>query len=125
MITLFQVIVLVLLLLSISFATPKLHPLLYIAIFSYFLLYFLTTIVFPFGLRIISLFDAIPEPFSKLLVGSAIILFISEVIAQQLKEAGYGSLSTISHFAIKISILTMWLQYTSTIIEFLSTLIKN
>ena len=49
MLTLIQLIVVFLILLLISFAVPKLQPLLYASIFFYFLFHLLTTIVFPFG----------------------------------------------------------------------------
>ena len=49
MFTLIQMIVVFLILLLISFAVPKLQPLLYTSIFFYFLFHLLTTVIFPFG----------------------------------------------------------------------------
>lgn len=125
MLTLIQVIVFVLLLLMLAFAVPKLHPLLYMFIFCYFLLHLLSTVVFPFGLEMIKVFDAIPEPFPKLMIGSAILFYTSELLAKQLEDSGYGSLAAMSHLAIKITILTLWLPQLLLIIDMLTVLIKK
>lgn len=125
MITLIQVIVFVLLLLMLAFAVPKLHPLLYLFIFCFFLLYLIRTVVFPFGLEMIKVFDAIPEPFPKLMIGSAILYYISELLAKHLDDSGYGSLAAMSHLAIKITILTVWLPQILQIIDLLTVLIKK
>jgi len=123
MITLFQVFVVFLLLLIINFAVPQLQPILYTSLLLIVLLYFLTSILFPFGKTFASIFDVLPNPYAKLLIGSAILYFISEIIAQHIQEAGYGSLAMISHFSVKIVILLLWLNQTSKLIELLSSLI--
>jgi hypothetical protein len=125
MLTLIQLIVVFLILLLISFAVPKLQPLLYTSIFFYFLFHLLITIVFPFGKYFVALFDPLPDPFTKLLIGSAILFYVSELIAKHIEEAGYGSLAAIAHFAVKIAILTLWMHQTSTLIELLSRLITK
>lgn len=125
MFTLIQLIVVFLILLLISFAVPKLQPLLYASIFFYFLFNLLITIVFPFGKYFVAMFEPLPDPFAKLLIGSAILFYISELIAKHIEEAGYGSLAAIAHFAVKIAILTLWMQQTSTLIELLSRLITK
>ena len=125
MLTLIQLIVVFLILLLISFTVPKLQPLLYTSIFFYFLFHLLITIVFPFGKYFVALFDPLPDPFTKLLIGSAILFYVSELIAKHIEEAGYGSLAAIAHFAVKIAILTLWMQQTSTLIELLSRLITK
>ncbi|NYF24613.1 SpoIIIAC/SpoIIIAD family protein [Sporosarcina sp. JAI121] len=125
MIILVQSIVVFLILLLISFSVPKLQPLLYAAIFFYFLFHLLNTIVFPFGKYFVALFEPLPEPFAKLLIGSAILFYVSELIAKHISEAGYGSLASMTHFAVKIAILTLWMQQTATLIDLLSKLITK
>lgn len=125
MLTLLQVIVVFLLLLLVSFAVPKLQPLLYTSVFFIVFLYLLTAVVFPFGKMYVGLFEALPGPFTKLLIGSAILFFISEIIAGHIEEAGYGSLAKLSHFAIKVVILTLWVDQTTELIDILSSLIKK
>ena len=125
MFTLMQIIVVFLLLLMTTFAVPKLQPLLYTSLFFIVLLYILTAVVFPFGRSFVQLFEQLPNPFVKLLLGSAILFFISELIAGHIREAGYGSLATLSHFAIKITILLLWIDQIGELIEVLSTLITK
>ena len=59
------------------------------------------------------LFEALPDPFAKLLIGSAILFYVSELIAKHIEEAGYGSLAAMAHFAVKIAILTLWINQTT------------
>jgi hypothetical protein len=125
MLTLIQLIVVFLILLLISFTVPKLQPLMYTSIFFYFLFHLLITIVFPFGKYFVALFEPLPDPFAKLLIGSAILFYVSELIAKHIEEAGYGSLAAVAHFAVKIAILTLWMQQTSVLIELLSKLITK
>lgn len=125
MLTLIQIVVVFLILLITSFAVPKLQPLLYMSIFFFLLFHLLSTIVFPFGKMFVKLFGALPEPFAKLLIGSAILFYVSELIAKHIEEAGYGSLAAMSHFAVKIAILTLWIQQTTVLIDILSTLITK
>lgn len=125
MVTLFQVIIVFLLLLLTTFAVPKLHPLLYTSMF--FLLFFiiLTTVIFPFVQTFSALFEAFPNPFVALLIGSAMLFFISETIADHIAEAGYASLAKVGHFAVKITIILLWMDEISIIIEQLSVFIKR
>ncbi|WP_318614991.1 SpoIIIAC/SpoIIIAD family protein [Sporosarcina sp. YIM B06819] len=123
MLILLQTIVVFLILLVISFAVPKLQPLLYTSIFFFFLLYVLTTIVFPFSKSFANIFEALPDPFAKLLIGSAILYYISELITGHMAEAGYSSLATLANFAVKIAILSLWMKQITQLIEILSTLI--
>ena len=67
MFILLQIIVVFLLLLLISFAVPKLQPLLYTSIFFIVLFYLLTTVIFPFGRTFSRLFESLPNPFAKLI----------------------------------------------------------
>ena len=125
MIVLLQIIVVFLLLLATAFAVPKLQPLLYTAIFFIVLLYLVTTVIFPFGRTYFQLFESLPSPFVKLLIGSAILFFISELISGHIEEAGYASLAKMSHLAVKITILLLWIDQTAELIEILSSLISK
>ena len=125
MITLFQMIIVFLLLLLTAFAVPKLQPLLYTSIFFIVLFHLLTTVILPFGRVYVGLFEALPGPFVKLLIGSAVLFFISELIAGHIKEAGYASLAAMSHFAVKVAILMLWIDQTTELIEILSSLITK
>ncbi|KXH87478.1 hypothetical protein [Sporosarcina sp. HYO08] len=125
MITLFQVIVVFLVLLLLSFAAPKLHPILYVSIFFFFLLHLLITVIMPFGKTFAKLFEPLPDPFAKLLIGSVLLYYLSELIAKHMAEAGYASLAALSHFAVKIAILTLWIQQTSAVIKLLSSLLSK
>lgn len=125
MTTLFQVIIVFLLLLITTFAVPKLHPLLYTTMFFILLFIVLTTVIFPFVSTFVTLFEAFPNPFVSLLIGSAILFFVSEIIADHLAEAGYESLAKVGHFAVKITILLLWMEEISAIIEQLSVFIKR
>lgn len=73
----------------------------------------------------VNLFDAVPDPFVKLLIGSAILFYVSELISQHFIEAGYSSIASMSHFAVKIAILTLWIDQTTALINALSTLITK
>lgn len=123
--TLLQIIAVYLLLLIIAFAVPKLQPLLYTSTFFMVLFYLLITVIFPFGRTYVQLFEVLPNPFVKLLIGSAILFFISELIAGHIEEAGYASLAKLSHFAVKITILLLWIDQTAELIEALSALITK
>ncbi|MCG7336350.1 hypothetical protein MHZ95_13865 [Sporosarcina sp. ACRSM] len=125
MVLLLQMVVVFLILLIITFAVPKLQPLLYVAIFFFVLFQLLSMVVFPFTRTIIGLFEALPDPFAKLLIGSAILFFISELIAKHIEEAGFASLAAMSHFIVKIAILGLWLHQTAALIEILSSLITK
>ncbi|MDS9471098.1 hypothetical protein [Sporosarcina pasteurii] len=125
MVTLFQVIVVFLLLLTISFVVPKLQPLLYTAVFFLVLTIILTTVVFPFGRTLLQQFEALPNPYVSLLVGSAILFYLSELISSHIADAGYASLAKISHFAVKITILLLWMNQAAEVIDILSALITK
>lgn len=122
---LLQIVVVFLILLIITFAVPKMQPLLYVAIFFFVLFQLLSMIVFPFARTIARVFEALPDPFAKLLIGSAILFFVSELIAKHIEEAGFASLAAMSHFVVKIAILGLWLQQTAALIEILSSLITK
>ncbi|BAQ11226.1 hypothetical protein OXB_2755 [Bacillus sp. OxB-1] len=125
MATLFYVILVFLVLLLLSFAVPKLHPLLYTVLFFFFLFQSLLVIIIPFTKTYIQLFQPLPDPFAKLLIGSAILFFLSDLIARHIEEAGYRSLAALSHFVVKLAILTLWIPQTSSLIEILTSLISK
>jgi len=125
MFILIQIFVVFLLLLLTAFAVPKLQPLLYTSLFLIVFLHLLTAVIIPFVKNYAQLFSVIPNSFATLLIGSAILFYISEIITEHIKEAGFGSLASLTHFAIKISILTLWIHETSHTIEILSALIKK
>lgn len=125
MLTLFQVLVVFLLLLLVAFAVPQMQPLLYTSILLIVLVNFLTTVLFPFGKAYAGLFGVLPSPFAKLLIGSAILFLISEIIARHIEEAGYASLAMIAHFSVKIVILLLWLDQISELINMLTSLISK
>ncbi len=122
---LLQVILVFLLLLVMSFAVPKLMPVLYTSVFFFVFLYLLTTVIFPFGRMYVQLFESLPNPYVKLLIGSAILYFISELVSSHIEESGYKSLAKMSHLAVKITILLLWMDETIALVEVLSTLITK
>lgn len=125
MFTLLQIIVVFLLLLVIGFAVPKLQPLFYTTLFLMFFLYVLSTVVFPFSKAFLRLFEPLPDPFAKLLIGSAILFFISELIAEHIEEAGYRSFASMSRLVVKITILLLWMDQITQLVDILSSLIKQ
>lgn len=123
MLTLFHLIVIYLVLLLISFASKNLHPMLYAAVFFFFLAYMTVTIVIPFGKTFMQLFATFPKPYPQLLIGSVFLFYLSEMIAGHIAEAGYGSIAAVARLAIKIAILSLWLPQLSEMIDALSKLI--
>lgn len=122
---LFQVIIVYLLLLLITFAVPKLQPLLYAALFFFMFFIVLTTVVFPFSQTFIKLFDVLPNPYTSLLIGSAIFYVFAEIMASHIAEAGYASLAEIAHFSVKIAILFLWMDEIKKVVELLAALITT
>lgn len=123
MVTLFQLIVIYLLLLIVSFASKSLQPIIYAAIFFFFLSFVGVTIIIPFGKTFIHLFEPLPGSYAKLLIGSVFLFYFSELIAKHVAEAGYESIASIAHFAIKIAILSLWLPQLSMLLDTLSKFI--
>ena len=81
--------------------------------FSSCLLYFLTTIIFRLEGLIVRLFESLPSPFVKLLIGSAILFFVSEIISEHIEEAGYVRSPQCPILAVKITILLLWIDQTA------------
>lgn len=125
MATLFQVIIVYLLLLTMTFAVPKLQPLLYAALFFLTIFILFSTVLIPFSQTFLQLFDVLPNPFASLLIGSAVLYVTAEMIATHMKEAGYASLAEIAHVSVKIAILFLWMNEITKIIQLLSALIPT
>ncbi|MGN7387805.1 SpoIIIAC/SpoIIIAD family protein [Sporosarcina sp. SAFN-015] len=123
MVTLFQLVVIYLLLLIVSFASKSLQPIIYAAIFFFFLSYVGVTIILPFGKTFLQLFEPLPGSYAKLLIGSVFLFYFSELISKHIAEAGYESVASIAHIAIKIAILTLWLPQLSMLLDTLSKFI--
>lgn len=125
MVTLFQILILFLLLLLISFAVPKLHPLLYTVLFLTMFFILFTSVILPFVDQFLALFAAFSNPYLTLLIGSAILFYVSELITAHIAELGYQSLANMGHFAMKITILLLWMNEISAVIEQLSLFISQ
>lgn len=109
MIFLFFVLLSLLLLVGIQIASPVLHRLLTIVVFFVLCSYLMMRIVLPFWqrLRTFYLFDM---PYLPLILGSSLLYLCSIMVSEILKENNYGSIAFISHLAIKIWIVTLWLD---------------
>ncbi|WP_262173322.1 SpoIIIAC/SpoIIIAD family protein [Saccharococcus sp. Marseille-Q5394] len=123
MVTLFQLVVIYLLLLIVSFASKSLQPIIYAAIFFFFLSYVGITIIIPFGKTFMDLFEPLPGSYAKLLIGSVFLFYFSEMIVKHVAEAGYESIAEIATLAIKIAILSLWLPQLSMLLNTLSKFI--
>ena len=123
MVFLFQILTIFLLLLTIRFAVPQLHPILYSGIFFFLLAYVMISTFMPFLKNLSEIFDGIPEPFGRLLFLSAFLFFISETLTQHLTESGYSSLAHLAQFTVKVTILTLWFPQLVQLIQILTTLI--
>lgn len=123
MATIFQLVVIYLLLLLVSFASKSLQPIIYAALFFIFLSYVTMMIILPFGRTFMQLFEPLPNPYAKLLIGSVFLYYFSQLIIKHVSEAGYESIASIAQFAIKIAILSLWLPQLSLLIDTLSRLI--
>ncbi|WP_432355362.1 hypothetical protein [Sporosarcina sp. A2] len=121
---LFQVLAVFLLLLMIRFVVPQLHPILYSALYLFVFAYVIVTILLPFIEKLSRIFRAVPEPYGKLLLMSAMLFFISESITSHISESGYASFANLAHFVVKLTILSLWLPELVNLIQTLTTLIS-
>lgn len=121
---LFQLVLLFLLLLVLAFATPTLHPILYTAIFLLVFSFIFTTFLMPLSKSLLKTFSVVSDTYLSLFIKSVLLYFISEKLTAHFKEMGYGSLADIGHFAMKVSILLLWLPFVTDIMQSLSTFIK-
>lgn len=120
-----QILIVYLLLLLLAFAVPKLQPIFYALLFFYTLAQVIVLVVKPFTDRFLHIFSAVPDPFAKLLIGSAIFYYIGEVIALQIQQAGYEALAEISRLCVKITILSIWLSQIAEVLKLITSFITK
>ncbi|MFJ8262101.1 hypothetical protein ACIQ4I_09125 [Rummeliibacillus sp. NPDC094406] len=89
--------------------SPALHRLLSIVFFFILCSFLMMQVVLPFWqkLRTFYLFDL---PYLPLILGSSLLYLCSIIVSHLLEENDYGSIAFISHLAIKIWIVTLWLD---------------
>ncbi|PIC80979.1 hypothetical protein CSV75_04155 [Sporosarcina sp. P18a] len=114
---LFQLFVVYLLLLLLSFAAPALHPILYTTLFLLVTVYVLFTVLVPFGSTLLALTEKLPSPYATLLVVSAGLYYVAEVLSLQMKDEGYGAFGQLFQTSMKVVIMTLWLPYITQLIE--------
>lgn len=109
MMFLFFILLSLLLLVGIQMVSPALHRLLAIVFFFILCSYLMMQVVIPFfqRLRTFYLFDL---PYLPLILGSSLLYLCSIIVSQVLEDNDYGSIALISHLAIKIWIITLWLD---------------
>ena len=109
MIFLFFILLSLLLLVGIQMTSPALHRLFTIVFFFILSSYLMMRVVLPFWqrLRTFYLFDL---PYLPLILGSSLLYLCSIIVSDLLEENDYGSIAFISHLAIKIWIVTLWLD---------------
>lgn len=114
---LFYILLSLMLLVGIRLLSPSLHQLLAIVFFFLLCSYLMIKIVFPFWqkIRAFYLFDL---PYLPLILSSSLLYLCSIIISHLLEENDYKSIAFISHLAVKIWIVTLWLDE-------LSDLLKN
>lgn len=123
MAVLFQIFVIYLLLLLLSFAVPGLHPILYTALFLMTAIYVLFTVFVPFAKDLLVLTGKLPAPFMTLLVVSAGLFYMAELLAVQMKEEGYGAMAQLFQAVTKLVILTLWFPSVKQLLETIHALI--
>ncbi|PIC84811.1 stage III sporulation AC/AD family protein [Sporosarcina sp. P1] len=120
---LFQLFVVYLLLLLLSFAAPALRPILHTALFLLVTVYVLFTVLVPFGSTLLELTKKLPSPYATLLVVSAGLYYVAEVLSLQMKDEGYGAFGQLFQTGMKVVIMTLWLPYITQLIETIHTFI--
>lgn len=116
MMFLFYILISLLLLVGIQMASPQLHQLLTLVFFFILCSYLMMQFILPFWQRLRSfyLFDL---PYLPLILGSSFLYLCSIIVSHLLEENDYGSIAFISHLAIKIWIVTLWLDELSTLLK--------
>lgn len=122
MVVLFQLFVVYVVLLLLSFAVPSLHPILYTTLFFMVAVYVLYTVFVPFARTLLTLVEKLPAP-TTLLVVSAGMYYMAELLALQMKDEGYTAIAQLFQTIMKIVILTLWLPSVSQVIETIYALI--
>ncbi len=123
MAVIFQLFIVYLLLLLLSFAAPALHPILYTTLFLMVAVYVLFTVLVPFAKSLLLLVEKLPAPYTTLLVVSAGLYYMAEILALQMKDEGYGALSQLFQTVMKIVIITLWFPSIKQLIETIHSLI--
>ena len=123
MAVIFQLFIVYILLLLLSFAAPALHPILYTTLFLLTAVYVLFTFLVPFATSVLSLVEKVPVPYTTLLVVSAGLYYIGELLALQMKDEGYGAFARLFQTVMKIVILTLWFPSIKQLIETIHALI--
>lgn len=123
LIVVFQLFVVYLLLLLLSFAVPRMHPILYTSLFLFTVISVLFTVFVPFGKMLIHLFQRPSMPFAALLVASAGIYYVSEVLAMQMQDAGYHAFAQLFQTVVKLCILSLWFPMIRQLFETIEPLI--
>lgn len=115
MAVLFQLFVVYMLLLLLSFAAPALHPILHTALFLMVTVYVLFGVLIPFAKTLLSLTDS--SPYATLLVVSAGMYYVAELLSLQMKDEGYGAFGQLFETGMKVVIMTLWLPYIKQLLE--------
>ncbi|WP_301108263.1 stage III sporulation AC/AD family protein [Sporosarcina sp.] len=123
MAVIFQLLVVYLLLLLLSFAAPALHPIMYTALFLLVVMYVFSTVFIPFAVNVLSLMEKLPAPYAMLLLVSAGLYYVAELLALQMKDEGYGAFAQLFQTVMKIVILTLWFPSIQKVIETIHALI--
>lgn len=116
---LFQILVLYLLLLLTAFSVPKLQPLIYSGLFFVLFFLFLMTFFFPFIKDVFLILKLQDIPYFSLLIQTFVLYFLSYVLMEHIREAGFSSIAEIGHLSVKISILLLWLHEMKQLFPFL------
>ncbi|AXH99060.1 hypothetical protein DV702_04515 [Sporosarcina sp. PTS2304] len=122
MVVLFQLFVMYVVLLLLAFAVPALHPILYTTLFFLLAVYVLFTILVPFARTLLAMVEKMPAP-TTLLIVSAGLFYMAEVLAGQMKDEGYEAVGQLFQTVMKIVIVTLWLPSVSQLIETIHALI--
>ena len=115
-------VIILLLLLLIKEVFSPLHHLIYIIFYFLILSIVLSSFLIPFADKLLQLLPYIP--FGKPLIYSAVLFMISEHISNLLEELDYESLGMLVSLAIRIVILTYWLNELGGVLKELEPFIK-
>ncbi|AMW98839.1 hypothetical protein M2M59_06985 [Rummeliibacillus sp. G93] len=106
---LFYVLMTFLFLIGIRIVIPTMHQFFAVVLFFILLSFLMMRVVLPFWqkLKTFFLFDL---PYMPLILGSSLLYLCSLIVSHILDENDYESIAFISHLAIKIWIVTLWLD---------------
>ncbi|ETT82218.1 hypothetical protein MKZ08_06865 [Viridibacillus sp. FSL R5-0477] len=106
---LFYAVIMLILLMFIQMAIPALHRVFYTVFFFLLMSFLLMRLFIPFLQRLLHAFP-IEIPYLSLILGSAFIYFVSTAVSQHLNDQDYEALAFLSHTAVKLVILSLWLK---------------